>query len=131
MHKNRITNRNFYEEYKYFDFLLCKHFKIEENGVIEYMKRMKEAVIDVRDIVSEWDSTYERLQKIKERYDGLDTSASSFDEFLGKDEDVVWIRIFLTKIDSGADPLSKYAKIEFTYKKRPKSFMQKIMELFK
>ncbi|MCR4831479.1 MAG: hypothetical protein K5883_08520 [Pseudobutyrivibrio sp.] len=131
MNKNRITNENFFDEYKYFDFILSKHFKIEENGVGEYVKRMKLAVIDVRDVLPEWDATIERLNKIKARYEGLNNAETSFDEFQGKDEDVVWMRIFLTRFDSKADPLSKYSKLEFTYKKRNKSLLQKILDIFK
>lgn len=131
MNKNRITNRNFFDEYKYFDFLLCKRFNVEEDGVGEYVKQMKQAVIDVRDVLPEWDSTIERLNKMKDRYSGLNNAEVSFDDFQGKDEDVVWMRIFETRLDSNADPLTKYSKLEFTYKQRNKSLLQKVLDLFK
>ena len=132
MRTNRVTNKDFYNEYEYFDFFLSEHLKSEEKcGVITYMKKMKEAVIEARDAIAEWDTTYERMEKIKNRYDGLSTFETSFDEFQGKDEDVVWMRIFITKIESGADPLTKYSKMSFTYKKRKKSFIQMILDLFK
>ncbi|MBE5912807.1 hypothetical protein SAMN02910377_02338 [Pseudobutyrivibrio ruminis] len=130
MNTNRIVNENFYDEYQYFDSVLAKRFKIEENGVVRYIKEMKNAVIDVRDVLPEWDPTIARLQKMKVRYDSLDNAESSFDDFQGKDEDVVWIKVFLTKLESHADPLSKYSKLEFTYKKRKKSFFQKLKALF-
>ena len=95
------------------------------------MKRMKEAVIEARDAIAEWDVTYDRLKKIKDRYEGLSTQETSFDEFQGKDEDVVWIRIFISKIESKADPLSKYKNLNFTYKKRTKSLIQIILDMFK
>ena len=131
MNKNRITNQNFFDEYKYFDFILTEHFKIEENGVDEYINQMKHAVIDVREVLPEWDSTLERLNKIKDRYENLNNAEISFDDFQGKDEDVVWMRVFMTKLDSQADPLSKYSKLKFTYKKRKKSLLQKILDILK
>lgn len=128
--KNRITNQNFYDEYAYFDTFLAEYLNVEENGVDEYIKRMKLAVIDVRDVLPEWDATIARLEKMKTRYTGLNTAEHSFDDFQGKDEDVVYIRIFLEKISSDADPLSKYSKLKFTYKKRKKSLLQKLRDIF-
>ena len=127
--KNRITNQNFYDEYAYFDTFLAEYLKVPENGVDQYIKQMKHAVIDVRDVLPEWDATIERLEKMKERYAHLNNADMSFDDFQGKDEDVVWIRIFLEKISNDADPLTKYSKLKFTYKKRKKSLMQRIKEL--
>ncbi len=132
MQSNRVTNQNFYAEYEYFDFYLSEYLKVDEDkGVETYMKRMKEAVIEARDAIAEWDVTYDRLKKIKDRYEGLSTQETSFDEFQGKDEDVVWIRIFISKIESKADPLSKYKNLNFTYKKRKKSLIQIILDMFK
>ena len=132
MQTNRVTNQNFYAEYEYFDFYLSEYLKVdEEKGVETYMKRMKEAVIEARDAIAEWDVTYDRLKKIKDRYEGLSTQETSFDEFQGKDEDVVWIRIFISKVESKADPLSKYKNLNFTYKKRKKSLIQIILDMFK
>lgn len=131
MNKNRITNQNFFDEYKYFDFLLAQHLKISENGVDEYINEMKHAVIDVREVLPEWDATIARLCKIKSRYEGLNNAELSFDDFQGKDEDVVWMRVFIIKLDSDADPLTKYSKLEFQYKKRKQTFLQKIMSMFK
>ena len=128
--KNRITNQNFYDEYAYFNAFLAEYLNVEENGVDEYIKRMKLAVIDVRDVLPEWDATIERLEKMKTRYTGLNTADHSFDDFQGKDEDVVYIRIFLEKISKDADPLSKYSKLKFTYKKRKKSLLQKLRDIF-
>jgi hypothetical protein len=128
--KNRVINKNFYDEYAYFDSVLAEHFGVEENGVDEYIKRMKHAVIDVRDVLPEWDSTIARLEKMKARYLGLNTFEDSFDDYQGKDEDVVWMLIFYEKMDQDADPLAKYSKLEFTYKKRKKSLMQRLKELF-
>ena len=132
MQTNRVTNQTFFAEYEYFDFYLSEYLKVdEEKGVETYMKRMKEAVIEARDAIAEWDVTYDRLKKIKDRYEGLSTQETSFDEFQGKDEDVVWIRIFISKIESKADPLSKYKNLNFTYKKRKKSLIQIILDMFK
>jgi hypothetical protein len=132
MQTNRITNQNFYAEYEYFDFYLSEYLKVDEDkGVETYMKRMKEAVIEAREAIAEWDVTYDRLKKIKDRYEGLSTQETSFDEFQGKDEDVVWIRIFISKIESKADPLSKYKNLNFSYKTRKKSLIQIILDMFK
>ncbi|MBR4708258.1 MAG: hypothetical protein IKP29_09405 [Pseudobutyrivibrio sp.] len=132
MQTNRITNQNFFAEYEYFDFYLSEYLKVDEDkGVETYMKRMKEAVIEAREAIAEWDVTYDRLKKIKNRYEGLSTQETSFDEFQGKDEDVVWIRIFISKIESKADPLSKYKNLNFSYKTRKKSLIQIILDMFK
>ena len=132
MQTNRVTNQNFFAEYEYFDFYLSEYLKVdEEKGVETYMARMKEAVIEARDAIAEWDVTYDRLKKIKDRYEGLSTQETSFDEFQGKDEDVVWIRIFISKIESKADPLSKYKNLKFNYKTRKKSLIQIILDMFK
>ena len=130
MKANRIRNENFYDEYKYFDELLAERFGVEENGVGEYVKRMKHAVIDVRDVLPEWDATIERLLKIKSRYESLKNADISFDDFHGKDEDFIWIKIFMEKMESDADPLTKYGKLEFTYKKRKKSILDRLKAIF-
>jgi hypothetical protein len=128
--KNRIRNENFFDEFAFFDEILAEHLKVTENGVKEYVNQMKHAVIDVRDVLPEWDLTIARLNKMQDRYDGLKNIETSFDDFQGKDEDVVWIRVFLSKLDQGADPLTKYSKLVFTYKKRKKTLMQKLKEMF-
>ena len=127
---NRVTNEGFYDEYEYFDEFLAEHFNVEENGVIEYIKRMKHAVIEVREALPEWDSTIARLEKMKKRYEDLNNTEHSFDDYQGKDEDVVWIRIFMEKIDAKADPLTKYSKLTFLYKKRKRSLLSRLKELF-
>ncbi|SFI15839.1 hypothetical protein SAMN04487830_12628 [Pseudobutyrivibrio sp. OR37] len=130
MSNNRITNQNFYDEYKYFDEFLAEHLHVEENGVDEYVKKMKHAIYEVKDVLPEWMPTIERLEKMKARFLSLDGAKVSFDDFQGKDEDVVWIRIFLEKIDQKADPLEKYSKLKFTFKKRKKSLLQRFFGLF-
>ena len=128
--RNRITNETFYDEYAYFDAFLAEYLHVEDQGVDEYIKCMKHAVIDVRDVLPEWDATISRLEKMKTRYTRLNNAEHSFDDYQGKDEDVVYIRIFLEKISNNADPLSKYSKLEFTYKKRKKSLLQKLKDMF-
>ncbi len=130
MSNNRITNKNFYDEYKYFDEFLAEHLHVEENGVDEYVKKMKHAIYEVKDVLPEWMPTIERLEKMKARFLILDGAEVSFDDFQGKDEDVVWIRIFLEKIDQKADPLEKYSKLKFTFKKRKQSLLQRFFGLF-
>ena len=127
---NRIVNQNFYDEYKYFDEFLANYLNVEENGVDEYIKRMKLAIYEVKDVLPEWMPTIARLEKMKTRFLSLDDAKVSFDDFQGKDEDVVWIRIFLEKIEQKADPLEKYSKLKFTFKKRKKSLLQRFFGLF-
>lgn len=127
---NRIVNKNFYDEYKYFDEYLASYLNVEENGVDEYIKRMKHAIYEVKDVLPEWMPTIARLEKMKTRFLSLDDAEVSFDDFQGKDEDVVWIRIFLEKIEQKADPLEKYSKLKFTFKKRKKSLLQRFLGLF-
>jgi hypothetical protein len=127
---NRIVNKNFYDEYKYFDEYLANYLNMEENGVDEYIKRMKQAIYEVKDVLPEWMPTIARLEKMKTRFLSLDGAEVSFDDFQGKDEDVVWIRIFLEKIEQKADPLEKYSKLKFTFKKRKKSLLQRFLGLF-
>jgi len=128
---NRRRNENFYDEYRYFDLKLCKKYGIEEDGVGKYMDLMKHAVVEAREQIPEWDSIYERLAYIKKRYYSLENAELSFDEFQGKDEDVVWMRIFMEKIDSMADPLYKYSQMTFIYKKRRKTLLQRISNFLK
>lgn len=126
----RKINERFYDEYKVFDMILCERFNIEEHGVSTYMKKMKEAVTEAREAIPEWDVTYNRLEHIQKRHAGLKTSDLSFDDFQGKDEDVVWMQVFCEKLDANADPLSKYSTMEFKYKTRKKTLWQRIMEMF-
>lgn len=130
MHKNRITNENFYDEYSFFDDYLADYLGVEENGVTEYIKRMKLCIYEVKDVLPEWMPTIERFEKIKARFESLDNAVASFDDFQGKDEDVVWMRILMEKIEAGADPLTKYSKLKFTFKKRKKSLLQRFFSLF-
>ena len=67
----RKTNERFYDEYKIFDAMLCERFNIAEHGVSTYMKRMKEAVLEAREAIPEWDFTYDRLDRIQKRHAGL------------------------------------------------------------
>ena len=89
---------------------------------------MKEAVTEAREAIPKWDVTYQRLKNIKKRSDGLKSQELTFDDFQGKDEDVVWMNIFCEKMDANADPLSKYSTMSFTYKRRSKTLLQRIME---
>ena len=130
MHKNRIINENFYDEYSFFDDYLADYLGVEENGVTEYIKRMKLCIYEVKDVLPEWMPTIERFEKIKARFESLDNAVASFDDFQGKDEDVVWMRILMEKIEAGADPLTKYSKLKFTFKKRKKSLLQRFFSLF-
>ncbi|MBP3727953.1 MAG: hypothetical protein IJJ59_11825 [Pseudobutyrivibrio sp.] len=130
MHKNRITNENFYDEYCFFDDYLADYLNVDENGVTEYIKRMKEAIYEVKDVLPEWMPSIARFEKIKARFESLDNAQVSFDDFQGKDEDVVWMRILMEKIEAGADPLTKYSKLKFTFKKRKKSLLQRFFSLF-
>ena len=130
MHKNRITNENFYDEYCFFDDYLADYLNVDENGVTEYIKRMKEAIYEVKDVLPEWMRSIARFEKIKARFESLDNAQVSFDDFQGKDEDVVWMRILMEKIEAGADPLTKYSKLKFTFKKRKKSLLQRFFSLF-
>lgn len=126
----RKTNERFYDEYKIFDQMLCERFNIEEHGVSTYMKRMKEAVVEAREAIPEWDFTYERMERLQKRHAGLKSADISFEDFQGKDEDVVWMHVFTEKLDANADPLSKYSTMEFKYKTRKKTLWQRIMEMF-
>ena len=128
--KFRRTNEKFFDEYKFFDQFLCERYNYEENGVSNYLAKMKESYIEAKDAIHEWDVTYERLTAIKKRFDGLENNETSFDDFQGKDEDVVWMQVFCEKLDANADPLSKYKTLKFTYKKRPKTFWQKLKDMF-
>ncbi|MBP5324835.1 MAG: hypothetical protein J6Y86_05000 [Pseudobutyrivibrio sp.] len=126
--QTRKINERFFDEYKIFDEMLCERFNVPEHGVTEYIKRMKEAVTEAREAIPEWDVTYQRLINIKKRSDGLKNQELTFDDFQGKDEDVVWMNIFCEKMDANADPLSKYSTMSFTYKRRSKSLLQRIMD---
>ena len=124
---NRTHNERFFDEYAYFDQVLAERFNIESGGVEHYIKKMKECVVEARDVIPEFDTTLARFLKMKDRYSKLDEGHTSFEEFQGKDEDVVWISVFMQKLDADADPLSKYAKIDFKKKKtKNKSFMDKL-----
>lgn len=126
----RKRNERFYDEYNYFDNLICRRFNIEEHGVSEYLKRMKEAVTEAREAIPEWDITRNRLTNIQKRHADLKTNEEAFEDFQGKDEDVVWMQVFSEKLEANADPLSKYSTMKFSYKTRRKSLWQRIMELF-
>ena len=91
---------------------------------------MKEAIYEVKDVLPEWMPSIARFEKIKARFESLDNAQVSFDDFQGKDEDVVWMRILMEKIEAGADPLAKYSKLKFTFKKRKKSLLQRFFSLF-
>ncbi len=125
MQKNRIMNKNFFDEYSYFNAYLADYLNVDENGVTEYVKRMKLAIYEVKDELPEWMPTIERLEKIKARFESLNNAEASFDDYQGKDEDVVWMLIFIEKIEASADPLTKYSKLKFTFKKRKKSLLQR------
>ncbi len=130
--KSRMHNERFYDAYRYFDRVLADYLDVDENGVNTYLIKMKEAVVEAREVINEWDVTYERLVKIRTRYNNLDKQHTSFDDFQGKDEDVVWMTVFMEKLDAKADPLGKYSTMEFTYKKRStnKSFLDKLKDMF-
>ncbi len=128
--KTRKINERFFDEYKYFNDVLCERLGVDDHGVTEYLKRMKECVTEAREAIPEWDVTFQRLVNIKKRSDNLKTQETTFDDFQGKDEDVVWMNVFMEKLDADADPLSKYKTMKFTYKKRHKSVWQKIREMF-
>ncbi len=130
--KSRMHNERFYDAYRYFDRVLADYLDVDENGVNTYLIKMKEAVVEAREVINEWDVTYERLVKIRTRYNNLDKQHTSFDDFQGKDEDVVWMTVFMEKLDAKADPLGKYSTMEFTYKTRGtnKSFFDKLRDMF-
>lgn len=131
MENNKVRNKNFYDEYKYFDFMLAENLKSDEDeGVNTYISKMEHCVVEAWDYITEWESTLNRLKKIRERFISLKNAELSFDDFQGKDEDIAWMRIFLTKLESKSDPLSKYANLNIVYKTRKKSIIQRIMELF-
>ena len=129
--KARRTNERFYDAYLDFDDQLCELMGVEKDGVQAYRMRMKEAWYEAKELIPEWESIDQRLEVIRERYQILKQGKSKFDDVHGKDEDVVWIRIFISKIESKADPLSKYKNLNFTYKKRKKSLIQIILDMFK
>jgi|GEM_PF-2314226 len=128
--KFRRTNEKFFDEYRIFDEIMCERWNYDEDGVGKYLEKMKDSYIEAKDAINEWDTTYQRLTAIKKRFDDLDNNETSFDDFQGKDEDVVWMQVFCEKLDANADPLSKYKTLKFTYKKRPKSLWQKIKDMF-
>ncbi len=130
MTNNRITNHNFFDEYEFFDALLAESFKVENDGIQTYINKMKEGNIEASERIPEWNNTIARLEHLKKRYEALKNAESSFDDYQGKDEDVVWIRIFITKLNSKADPLSKYSQLVFYYKKRKKSWLQILSDFF-
>ncbi|MCR5581313.1 MAG: hypothetical protein K6F66_06970, partial [Pseudobutyrivibrio sp.] len=105
MGKNRIVNENFFDEYKFFDAILSEHFHMESGGIDKYIDEMKNANYEACERIPEWNSILARLEHLRDRYNSLNNADTSFDEFQGKDEDVVWIRIFITKLQGKADPL--------------------------
>ncbi|MBE5909858.1 DUF6548 family protein [Pseudobutyrivibrio sp.] len=126
----RKINERFYDEYNYFDKVLCERLNIEEHGVSGYLAKMKEAVIEAREVIPEWDVTRNRLTNIQKRHADLKQNDEYFEDFQGKDEDVVWMQVFCEKLEANADPLSKYSTMKFSYKTRKKSLWQRIVELF-
>lgn len=126
----RKSNERFFDAYVEFDELLCERFNLEEDAVHHYLVKMKEAVVEAREAIPEWDSTYLRLNALRKRYITLKDGDNTFDDFHGKDEDVVWMQVFSEKLEADADPLSKYSRMSFTYKTKGKSFWQKLLELF-
>ena len=128
--KTRQVNERFFEAYKEFDDMLSMLYGVEKDGVGHYIDKMKEAVTEVKEAIPEWEATFLRLNRIRSRYLSLKSNAG-FDDFQGKDEDIVWIQVFCERLDAEADPLSKYAKMSFTYKERKKSLWQRILEAVK
>jgi hypothetical protein len=128
--KNRKVNERFYDYYKYFDEIVGELFGAEEDGVKRYLDKMKESYTEARDIIPEWDITYERLEHIRQRFMRLRDGDVAFEHFQGKDEDVVWMQVFQEKMDAKADPLAKYAKIDFSSKQGGHSFWDKVKAIF-
>ncbi|QFJ56335.1 DUF6548 family protein [Pseudobutyrivibrio xylanivorans] len=127
--KNRVINERFYDAYLDFDEVLCGRLNVKEDGVKKYQIKMKECYTEARDVIPEWDVVYARLKAIRARHQNLTQGTAKFDEFQGKDEDVVWMQIFCEKLDADADPLSKYSKYSFE-KRKHKGFFAKLMEAF-
>ena len=128
--KPKVFNERFYDEYKYFDEILCERLKVEEDGVPAYLRKMKECYIEAKDAIPEWDVTFERLKSIRERYTNLKNDINVFKHFQGKDEDVVWMNVFKEKLDADADPLSKYSRMDFSKKKKNKGILAKLFGAF-
>ncbi len=129
--KTRKINERFYDAYQDFDYVLCEYLGVKEDGVQVYRNRMKEAVLEAREVIPEWDSINLRLEAIRNRYQVLKQGTEHFDDFQGKDEDVVWMQVFCERLDAQADPLAKYAKMDFKYKRRSRGFWQKVVDMFR
>ncbi len=128
--KAREINERFFDAYTLFDERLCEKFHVEEDGVKHYLAKMKEAVVEAREALPEWDATFNRLMALRKRYNTLKEGGAAFNDFQGKDEDVVWMQVFTEKLEAEADPLAKYSKLSFTYKTRNKGFWEKVKEFF-
>ncbi len=126
---SRRRNERFYDAYLDFDEVLCEYCGVEDDGVQAYRNRMKECVTEAREAIAEWDQTFNRLHSIRERYIKL-KNGGDFDDFHGKDEDVVWMQVFFEKLDAKADPLAKYSRMDFKYKTRSVSFWDKLKGMF-
>lgn len=129
--KTRKINERFYDVYSDFDEHLCQLLDVDDDGVQAYRMRMKEAWYEAKEAIPEWETIDKRLENIRERYLILKKGGSRFDDFHGKDEDVVWMKIFKERLDAKADPLSKYSRLNFGNKKRNKSFFQRLVDLLK
>ncbi len=125
----RRINERFMEAYIDFDEILCERFNIEKDGAHFYLVKMKEAVLEAREAIPEYDITYDRLKAIRNRYLALKQGGAVIDDFQGKDEDVVWMQVFEEKLDADADPLSKYSRMTFNY--RQKGFWERLIEVFR
>lgn len=125
----RRSNERFFDAYIGFDENLCERFGVEEDGVRTYMLKMKECYLEARDAITEWDITYTRLGNMRKRYQDLNNGGATFDDFQGKDEDVVWMQVFREKLDAQVDPLSKYSRMDFSKKNKKKGLLAKLFGL--
>lgn len=124
--ESRRRNERFFDAYSEFDEVLCEFCGAEEDGVLSYLNKMKEGVTEARDLIAEWDGCFLRLTSLRKRYIGLKQGGMAFDDFQGKDEDVVWMQVFRQKLEAKADPLSKYNRMDFNYPKRGGSLWDRI-----
>lgn len=128
--KTRKINERFYDAYQDFDDVLCEQLGVESDGVKAYRMKMKECWYEAKEAIPEWENMDQRLNAIRERYTVLKEGKSTFDDFHGKDEDVVWMQIFLERLEAKADPLAKYSKLSFERKNKNKGFLQRLRNLF-
>ena len=63
----RKANERFFDAYSEFDGLIRERYNIEEDGVHYYLVKMKEAVLEAREAIPEWDTVYKRLKAIRDR----------------------------------------------------------------